>query len=171
VIDIKEAIRFLRARAKELGLDGERFAVMGESAGGYLSAITGVLGLQREYDTGEYLEQSSAVKAIVSWYPATEPSTFACSDPVAEMLPKDFKNYPDITKIINKDTPPCFILHGTADTTVDISQSEKLSEALQAKHIESDFAIIEGAEHADTPFVQPEVKQMILDFINKHIGN
>jgi dipeptidyl aminopeptidase/acylaminoacyl peptidase len=107
----------------------------------------------------------------VPWYPATEPSTFVCSDLVAEMLPKDFKNYPDITKLINKDTPPCFILHGTADTIVDISQSEKLYEALQAKHIASELVIIEGAEHADTPFVQPEIKQMILDFLNTYMGN
>jgi probable DNA metabolism protein len=44
IVDIKEAIRFLRAHADKLGIDPNRFAVMGESAGGYLAALTGAAG-------------------------------------------------------------------------------------------------------------------------------
>ena len=54
--DIKAAIRFLRAHAKDYNLDPERFALAGESAGGYLSLLAGVTGEDQEYMTGGYEE-------------------------------------------------------------------------------------------------------------------
>jgi acetyl esterase/lipase len=42
--DIKAAIRFLRAKAKSLNLDPERFAAWGGSAGAHLSALAGLTG-------------------------------------------------------------------------------------------------------------------------------
>lgn len=39
--DAKAAVRFLRAHTKEYGIDLERFGVLGDSASGYLSQITG----------------------------------------------------------------------------------------------------------------------------------
>ena len=64
--DIKLAIRFLRAHAEQYHVDKERIVVMGESAGAYLAAAVGLLG--REFDKGEYLEESSAVSAVVPFY-------------------------------------------------------------------------------------------------------
>jgi acetyl esterase/lipase len=170
LIDIKEAIRFLRANAAGLGLDPRRFAVMGESAGGYLSALVGVTGNLREYDTGTNLGEPSAVQAAVPWYPVTDPSSFQYNEFVAEALPRGFDQYIDITKLVNKNTPPYFIVHGTMDSQVQSSQSEKLYERLQAEGIDSELVIIEGAEHADVHFVQPQIKQMILDFLNKYLS-
>lgn len=40
--DVKAAVRFLRANAKEYGYDPDRFAIWGESAGGYLAAMAAV---------------------------------------------------------------------------------------------------------------------------------
>lgn len=44
VEDVKAAIRFLKANADTYGYDGEKIAVWGESAGGYLSVMAGVTG-------------------------------------------------------------------------------------------------------------------------------
>ncbi|MDD3337075.1 MAG: alpha/beta hydrolase, partial [Eubacteriales bacterium] len=56
--DIKQAIRFLRAHAEELQIQPEHIAIMGESAGGYFSALTALTNHDKRYDKGEYLEQS-----------------------------------------------------------------------------------------------------------------
>lgn len=72
LMDIKAAIRFLRAHAEEFCLDTERFAVMGESAGGTLASLTGVTGGQKEYDAGDWLEYSSGVQAVVDYYGVTD---------------------------------------------------------------------------------------------------
>jgi hypothetical protein len=41
---------------------------------------------------------------------------------------------------------------------------------LEKAGADADMIVLEGAEHADNAFVQPEVKQMILDFINKRLA-
>jgi acetyl esterase/lipase len=169
--DIKLAIRFLRAHGAEYNLDTSHIAVMGESAGGYLSALCGVTNDIKQYDQGPYAEYSSAVQAVVSWYPPVNPSLLAIGDGVPEDIacPPDMNKYPDIRTFITRDTPPFLILHGDADTLVTISHSEMLYEALEKAGIETDFYIFKDAEHSDWVFDQEETKEIILGFINKHL--
>ena len=61
--DVKAAIRYLKAHSEHYGIDPERFGVMGESAGGHLTAMTALTGDHKEFDKGDYLEYSSAVQA------------------------------------------------------------------------------------------------------------
>ena len=72
VEDCKAAIRWLRANAARFALDPERFAVFGESAGGYLAAMLGTTGEVKEFDVGEHLEHSSRVQAVVDFYGPTD---------------------------------------------------------------------------------------------------
>lgn len=59
--DVKSAIRFLRANSDRYGIDKNKIAVMGSSAGGYLVAITGITNGYRQFDKGDNLNQSSNV--------------------------------------------------------------------------------------------------------------
>jgi acetyl esterase/lipase len=169
LIDIKEGIRFLRAHADQWGLDPNRFAIMGESAGGYLSAMAGVTGITREYDTGGYMEQSSAVQVVIPWFPPTNMASIPFTEHMIQLLPHSFKDYPDISKLVHRDAPPYMILHGTADTQVPVSEGENLYNALQAAGVESDLLILSGAEHGEAHFVQLVIKQEILNFLNKYL--
>ncbi len=47
IIDCKSAVRWLRAHAGQYGLDPQRFAAWGASAGGHLAAMLGVTGHTR----------------------------------------------------------------------------------------------------------------------------
>jgi acetyl esterase/lipase len=169
ICDIKEGIRFLRSHSEQFGLDPGRFAIMGESAGGYFSALAGVTGNTKEYDTGANLDESSAVQAVVAWYPISEPSTYEVEEKFALMLPRDMKNYADVTQKTHAAAPPTLILHGNADVMVDISQGEKLHDSLEAAGAEVDMIILDGARHLDAPFVQLEIKRSILDFLDKRL--
>jgi acetyl esterase/lipase len=162
--DIKQAIRYLRAHAEELRIDPDRIVVMGESAGGYLSGLVGLTGDRREFDVGQYQEYSSAVKGVVSFYPVTMPSQFA-ADPDLVPLSPDINCYLDLDRLVSEKSPPFMILHGTKDSQVPLSQSETLYEALREKNVRAELYIFEGAEHADAPFYQTEVKEKILEFI------
>lgn len=77
--DIKAAIRYLRAYAKRYRINSEKFGVMGESAGGYLTCMA-ALDQDKKLDTGEYLEYSSQVQAACPWYPPTDASHFPYDD-------------------------------------------------------------------------------------------
>lgn len=71
--DIRAAIRWLRDNAKEYNLDPRRFAIMGNSSGGWLAAIAGTTSdidrLPGETNSGR---TSSAVQAAVPFFPPTD---------------------------------------------------------------------------------------------------
>ena len=75
VQDIKAAVRWLRANASTYGLDPDRFAAWGESAGGNLVAMIGTTGDQvtiLDDATLGSTDVSSAVQAVVAWYAPTD---------------------------------------------------------------------------------------------------
>ena len=88
--DVKAAVRFLRANAGSYGIDPDRFAAWGESAGGNLVALIGTTG-----DRASVLDDpalgnagvSSAVAAVVDWYGPTNfllmDAQFAAASPAA----------------------------------------------------------------------------------------
>ena len=59
--DCKTAIRWLRAHADMYKIDPSRVGVLGNSAGGYLSAFVGLTNGMKEFDKGDFLDYSSDV--------------------------------------------------------------------------------------------------------------
>ncbi len=168
LVDIKEAIRWLRAHEGEYSYNAEKIAVMGESAGGYFSAAVAATGETGEYDLGAYLEQSSAVQAAVPFYPPVNVRELEV-DPEVVVVPRDIEQYLDPRDYITDRTPPFLIFHGMLDSQVPYSQGEELYEALQKAGVESDLYLVEGAEHAEGHFFQEETKAMIVRFLEKHL--
>lgn len=75
VQDVKAAVRFLRANASQYGLDPDRFAAWGASAGGHLVAMIGTTGDQETVLDDPSLGNvgvSSAVQAVVDIFGPTD---------------------------------------------------------------------------------------------------
>ncbi|MCD8086120.1 MAG: alpha/beta hydrolase [Clostridiales bacterium] len=71
--DVKAAVRYLRANAEEYGYDPDRFAIWGESAGGYLACMAALTGDDLYADVsyiGEDTTQpvSGEVSALIDFY-------------------------------------------------------------------------------------------------------
>lgn len=67
VHDAKAAVRFVRARAKDFGIDPARIGAFGQSAGGHLAAMLAVTDDKELEGEGGHGEISSAVQAAVSY--------------------------------------------------------------------------------------------------------
>lgn len=153
--DIKWGIRYLKAHAKELHLDPDRFVVMGESAGAYFAALTALTSGTDQFKFGEYLEYDSDVKAAVTLY--------TCAKEVH--MEGDRIIMPDLTGYIREgEVPPFLMFHGTGDQVVSCEESKYFHDALTAKGASADLYLVEGAHHADCPFYQQKIKEQILAF-------
>lgn len=74
VKDVKQAIRFIRANAKEWDLDADKMIAWGGSAGGYMSLMGCLCADIPEFDNGNDPNKdiSAALAGGVVWYPSTE---------------------------------------------------------------------------------------------------
>lgn len=178
--DVKAAVRYLRANASGYGLDADRFALWGESAGANLAAIVGVTATQRTILDDPSLGNgaiSASVQAVVDWY---GPVDFAqresqyrvagsdCREPqLAEgdrfttgYLGADVDRVPQEAAMADPMTyvgadgglPPFSIAHGSADCLVPVRQAQQLADALRAVGDPVDLHLLPGAVHADPRF-------------------
>ncbi len=171
VHDIKAAIRWLRANAAKYNLDPNHIAIVGDSSGGWTSAMAALTGDAPEMEgsvgtTGV----SSAVQAAVAFYPptnfllmdawalrkCTEPN---CHDnensPESRLVGCAIQTCPEKVQAANplhyitaKD-PPILILHGDSDPLVPHNQGELLYMALNKACKDAIFISLPKAPHGN----------------------
>lgn len=184
VEDVKCAVRWLRARAEQYNVDPQRIGGYGNSAGAHLAAMLGLAGPQADLEgDGPYQDQSSMLQAVCS---SATPSDFLFRGEAAlermggegtllagpkETVAQRAKLASPVTHA-NADAPPFLVIHGTADTTVNVEHGDRLVDALKkagAKDVT--YLRVEGAghgvfnSHAET--TQPAMEA----FFDRTIGN
>lgn len=155
VEDCKCAVRWMRANAEKYGIDPDRIAVLGGSAGGHLSMMVGYTPGEME-GNGGHADQSSAVKVVVDLYGPCDLTTDEAKEAgsVKKFLegktydeaPELYKQASPITHI-TKDAPPTLILHGTIDETVGIEQADMLAAKLEEMGVPHHYEKFPGWPH------------------------
>lgn len=171
--DCKTAVRWLRANAERLHLDVAHIGVIGGSAGGHLAAMVGVTGPEGGLDpVGPHGDQSCRVQCVVDLYGPADLENWkdiAALRQSRQAAPELYRQFSVITHLDKKD-PPFLILHGTADTTVEVAQSESLAKALAQHGIEHHLEIVEGAPHSfHLEPKQKDLRPLALAFFDKHL--
>ncbi|SDF47824.1 alpha/beta hydrolase [Sporomusa acidovorans] len=195
--DVKAAIRYLRAHADKFNINPKKIGIMGGSAGGYLSAMAGTTNGTKQFDKGEYLNQSSDVQAVVDFYglsdltrvgadysekvqeahksPGATEALWVNGSPVfggkdgGILVDSEKAKAANPITYISDKTAPFLLMHGDKDTVVSPSQTELLHQALIAHGIEATRYIVKGAQHGGVYWNQPEVMQKVIDFFDKHL--
>ena len=151
VADAKACVRWVRANAARLGIDPERLAVGGGSAGGHLAASVATLpGLDVAKDDKTI---SCLPNALVLFNPATVLAPFPGLDlkGFGAGLDKDkFGCEPTVISPLHhvrRGLPPTIIFHGKADTTVPYPTVAKFAEVMQAAGNRCELVGYEGEKH------------------------
>ncbi|WP_052671176.1 alpha/beta hydrolase [Draconibacterium sediminis] len=191
VKDAKAAIRFMRANAQKYGINPDKVAVWGESAGGYLTGMTGTTNGEKDFEVGENLDQSSDVQAAIvvfglsdltkigaDYDKAAEEAHYTKEAPEAMFVHGKNSGLTILDKpevvaksnpvnYVDKNDPPFLLIHGTVDALVSPSQSVLLHNALRKAGVESTRYAIVGANHGGGHFSDPKVIQIMVDFLDK----
>lgn len=141
VADGKSAIRYVREHADELGVDPDRVAAGGGSAGGHVAASTGVIDdLDEE---GENTDVSSKPVALVLFNPVIDTSEKGYG--YSHLL----ERYKELSPVehVTKDDPPTIIFHGTGDTTVPYANVELFTERMSKIDRPCELVPYEGQAH------------------------
>jgi acetyl esterase len=140
VSDAKSAIRFLRGKAKELGIDPDRLAASGGSAGGHIAAAADLTSLD---DKSEDLTISSRPNALVLFNPVFNngPGEYGY-DRIGERY-REISPYHNI----KKGAAPTIAFFGTNDQFVPVLTAQLYKKTMEENGNRCDLFIYEGQKH------------------------
>ena len=146
--DVKAAIRWTRANAAKLGIEPNRIAVAGYSAGGMLSLMAAGTNGKKEFEgEGGTPGVSSDVNASIGVYPLASAQTAGGLFPAGQATPENIAAASPTTYISPTFAPTIFI-HGTNDGTIPVASSVDFFTKLHALGVPSTLTLIQGADHA-----------------------
>jgi len=146
--DAREAIRWVRSHAGELGVDPNRIAAYGWSAGAHLAACTAV------FNTPTDTLISCAPNALV----LVSPAVAASSDHWFRRLlgskakPEDLS--PD--EHVRPGLPPTVIVEGRQDTVTPLPGVQRFVDRMKAANNRCELYVFDGAGHLFTPVGTPD---------------
>ena len=141
VADGKSAIRWVRANAKRLGIDPEKIAAGGGSAGGQVAAATGII--DGYDDPGDDLSISSKPNALVLFNPVYNNGPGGWGHARVKDYWQSFSPAHNITP----DDPPTLVQVGSKDKALPLPIAEKFKADMEAAGIKSVLHIYDGLGH------------------------
>lgn len=153
MLDGARAIRLIRSRSAEFGVDPRRIGVWGFSAGGHLAGFLATEPEQRTKDARDPIERVSAHPdfAILSYARLSMDTAVPRKGNLESLLgPNPTPQMIDqvsIVRHVTKQTSPSFIFSTTADETVDPLNATAYYEALKKAGVPAELHIFELGPH------------------------
>ncbi|MBV9284860.1 MAG: alpha/beta hydrolase [Acidimicrobiia bacterium] len=165
LVDLKQALAWIREHGEEYGADTDFIVVTGGSAGGHLTALVALTQNDPEYQPG-FEDADTSVFAAVPYYGVYDFTgrnnvrgkigergmrRFLERSVMPTKLAADPEGWAKASPLdrITPDDPPFFVIHGHNDTLVPVAEAHYFVEKLRAVSREPVvYAELPGAQHA-----------------------
>lgn len=153
LLDARRAVRYVRAHAAEYGIDSEKVAVMGSSAGGHLAALVSTYTASIAYEDIDDVDKICPIpNATILCYPVVhkpDETQVAHIGSYLNLLGEEEKNYdpysPDL--LVSDTTPPAFLWHTSDDDCVNVINSYLYASALRRHHVLHELHVFPHGNH------------------------
>lgn len=151
--DILRAVRLVRSRAAEFGVDPQRIGVMGSSAGGHLAASAGTLFDHPAGRTGAALDATSArPDFMLLMYPVITLDGPAAHQGSRRALlgaapAPELVQLMSLERQVGPHTPPTLLVHTQADQSVPVENSILFYQALTRHKVPAEMYVFEQGAH------------------------
>ncbi|ART73051.1 esterase [Mycobacterium dioxanotrophicus] len=168
IIDVKQALAWVKANIAEYGGDPESVCITGGSAGGHLAALAALTPNDPKWQPGFEDADTSVVAAVpiygrYDWFSRTGNGRGQFVDALQRVIVKlpfagNEQLYHDASPItlVHPEAPPFFVLHGTSDSLIPVDEGREFVAALQeVATAPVVYAEIPHAQHAFDIFGSP----------------
>ncbi len=189
--DAKAAVRWMRLNAERYGVDPDRIASMGLSAGGHLATLVAVTTPEDGFEGPTNEETSSAVQAAINFYGPVDLNAYAHEDqggPISWLTGQFMDSFTrglgenngvsNLTAAspihyVGPHVPPMLIVHGGNDSVVPLEQSEMFFERLREHGTPAWLVVADERRHAFGRYPSPvrdKVMEEVFAFLEQHLA-
>lgn len=183
VQDCNQGLEYLYQHAAAYGIDRNRMAVMGFSAGAHLICLAT---LAHNNSVSAFIapgsKKSFKIKAVIDFYgPSdlishTKPAeAFDLNSPISNLLGASPIDRPDLARIaspvsyVDKNDPPFLIINGEKDESVNYTQSKLLGSFLTLAGVKNEVVIVKDAPHYGDYFDVEPIRSKVIKFLNENV--
>ncbi|MDF7800799.1 alpha/beta hydrolase [Pontiellaceae bacterium B1224] len=141
VMDAKSAMRWVRSHAGKFGIDPQRIAAAGGSAGGHLAAATALLSEFNEPD--EDTSISCVPEALILFNPVFDNSETGYGHDRVKEYWQDFSPMANL----KKGTPPTIVFLGTKDDLIPVATAQEYKKIMESNGDRCDLFLYEDQPH------------------------
>ncbi|MGA7411104.1 MAG: alpha/beta hydrolase [Bryobacteraceae bacterium] len=175
VHDVERAVRYIRHNARQWNADPNEIALIGGSAGGFLSNMVGLLNAPGDPNAKDPVDRESAkVEADVTLYAQSSFATVPLNKDVHALLDPFIQQKGEQAALqeaspityVSKDAPPFLLIQGDKDEYIPFSEDTNLQTALGKVGVRCDIIRIPGGAHGTgkwhtLPDVPPWEREMV----------
>jgi len=154
LLDARRAVKFVRHNAEKYGINKDKIAVMGSSAGAHLASLVSTYYNDVESDLilDDIEEEDYLPNAQILCYPVISltDKDIAHKGSGQNLLGDDFEKMGalfDTQNLVSDKTPPAFIWHNATDGVVNVLNSFRFAEALKNNNIPVEMHIFPCGRH------------------------
>lgn len=178
VEDSRCALRWVFRNAKEYGFDTNKIIVTGQSAGGHLALMVGMLPANSDFDRECFGPEELKVAAVVNWYGITDVADLIDGPNRKTYAVQWLSSLPNRAEIarqmspltyVRAGLPPILSIQGDADPTVPYAHNTRLRDSLTRAGVTNELFTIPGGPHGNfKPAEYQNAYAAIRAFLAKH---